>query len=262
MIDRNVYEQGSQAASSRRQLLTALGAGAAALTLVSLPTPAEAKRLSRRDLDILNFALQLEYLEAEFYRFATGISGLPAELTSGVGDAGPTQGGAAVPFSDEDLQNTSRELAADETKHVVFLRAVLGRRAVAKPTINLAALGIGFANETEFLLVARAFEDTGVTAYGGAAGLIKNEKILLAAARILVAEAYHAGNIRFQVIQRGLNDSPLDGIDQPTDVPGPGDQNGVNFAPLDENGLSLTRTVAQVKAIVGPFFPDGLNGRL
>lgn len=239
---------------SRRRLFQALTGGVAALAMASIPMPVEAApSLSNSDVNILNFALNLEYLEAEFYLYATTGTGLTSADTTGKGTAGATTGGAAVPFNDSLLQSTAEELAVDELAHVRYLRATLGKKAVAKPAINLAALGIGFANETEFQILARAFEDVGVSAYGGAATAIKNKKILGVAARILATEAYHAGNIRFQVVQEEITVPALDSLDQPP--------TSTNFFPTDVNGLAVVRTIDQVLAIVRPFFPNGLNGR-
>ena len=81
----------------------------------------------------------------------------------------------------------------DEQTHVKLLRSALGADAVAKPAINLDALGIGFGNVKEVLTLARAFEDTGVSAYGGAAPLITSKEILATAARIALTEALHSG---------------------------------------------------------------------
>jgi hypothetical protein len=239
---------------SRRRLFQALTGGVAALAMASIPMPVEAApTLSNSDVNILNFALNLEYLEAEFYLYATTGTGLTSADTSGKEIEGATTGGAAVPFTDNLLQATAEELAVDELAHVRYLRTALGRKAVAKPAINLAALGIGFANETEFQTLARAFEDVGVSAYGGAATAIKNKKILGVAARILATEAYHAGNIRFQVVQDGISVPAVDSLDQPPTA--------TNFFPTDTNGLALIRTIDQVLTIVRPFFPNGLNGR-
>jgi len=262
----------------RRRLLTSAAVTAFIAASAAITTPAEARRGGGRgkgkrnvkkniDRAILNFALQLEYLEAEFYLAATGQPQLTPDLTGGLGIPGPTTGGAAVTFTDPFTGGTASEIAQDEYNHVELLRAVLGADAAAKPAINLNAAGIGFGNQSEFLLLARAFEDTGVTAYGGAAPFVKNGDLLIAAARILAVEAYHAGNIRLQVIQQGLagSDNALDGIDQPTGSVPPADgpsqfNHGVfNYIPTTPEGLSLIRTFEQVAAIVGPFFPNGLN---
>jgi hypothetical protein len=100
------------------------------------------------DADVLNFALNLEYLEAEFYMVggmgrtleAAGV--LPASAVSG-----PTTGGHAVPnLASSPIAYIAADIRKDEVSHVKFLRSALGAAAVKKPTINLNALGIGFAN--------------------------------------------------------------------------------------------------------------------
>ncbi len=140
------------------------------------------------DYDILNFALNLEYLEAEFYQRALTGVGLSAADTTGRGTQGRVTGGSAVPFTTLAMAQYAAEIAADELAHVRFLRATLGGSAVAEPTIDLsksfntAAVAAGlipaggtfnpFADEVSFLLGAYIFEDVGVTAYHGAAPLI------------------------------------------------------------------------------------------
>jgi hypothetical protein len=151
--------------------------------------------------------------------------------------------------------------------HVRFLRTALGSAAVAKPAINLNALGVGFGNLNEFLTVARAFEDVGVTAYNGAAPLISSRAILGAAAGIALTEAQHAGVLRYLVYDRGIAVPQLDNLD----VPPLGSPNGRLFN-LNNEGLTPARTPSQVLAIVyanraagtrnGGFFPGGFNGTI
>ncbi len=222
------------------------------------------------DAAILNFALNLEFLEAEFYTVATtgktvsqvGIS------VAGSGTPGATTGGNQVAFTNSTTQAVALELANDEQDHVVLIQtalASLGIPAIAKPAINLAALGIGFGNQTQFLTLARVFEDIGVTAYAGAAPLIQNPTVLGYAARILAVEAYHAGNIRLQVAQNAIPSMPLDGADH---VPPP---SGTEYFATDSMALAETRTPGQVlllayggaaNATSGGFFPNGVNGTL
>ena len=128
--------------------------------------------------DILNFALSLEYLEAEFYTYApTGKS----ITTFGIGTKGhanganppagaTTVGGKQVTFSDNFLRDLASHIGSDERAHVVLLRGALGSAAVAMPNIDLNALGFGFGDQNDFLRAARILEDIGVTAYSGAAG--------------------------------------------------------------------------------------------
>jgi len=215
------------------------------------------------DVAILNFALNLEYLEAEFYTVVTTgtrIADVGIE-TSGRGRAGATTGGARVALS-ANVQTVANHVTLDEQKHVAFLRTALGSAAVAKPAINLDALNLGFRNEGEFLALSRAFEDLGVTAYGGAAKLIDNAAILEAAARIALTEAQHAGVFRYLI---ALANAAVPQVDN-KDVPPLGSPNGRLFQ-VDGNGLSTIRTAGEVLKVAygggtsrGGFFPEGVNG--
>lgn len=221
---------------------------------------------SLTDADILNFALNLEYLEAEFYTKAT--TGRTIEESgievSGAGTAGPTTGGRRIDFGSSTMR-IMNELADNERNHVRFLRDALGPAAVAKPAINLDALG-ALTTDREFLVLARAFEDVGVSAYGGAAKLIQNPDTLEAAARIALTEAYHAGNIRLIIALKNIATQTLDGNDYP---PPP---SGEKYFTTSRIGLAKIRTASMVLAILygsstpgtsmGGFFPEGVNGTI
>jgi hypothetical protein len=244
------------------------------------------------DAAVLNFALNLEYLEAEFYLRATTGMGLGDDQIDGVGTVGGVTGGHKVMFHDHALKMNAMEIAHDERGHVNFLRTALGDAKVGRPAIDLddaftaAATAAGlikhgekfdaFANEDNFLLAAFVFEDVGVTAYKGAAPLISNKTFLDAAAGILAVEAYHAGLIRASLQARGAEDATVaisdarDGLDGDTDL----DQGllldgASNIVPADENAIAFGRSTGQVLNIVylnpasvtsGGFFPDGVNG--
>jgi hypothetical protein len=244
------------------------------------------------DAAVLNFALNLEYLEAEFYLRATTGMGLGDDQIDGVGTTGGVTGGHQVMFHDHTLKMNAMEIAHDERGHVDFLRTALGDAKVARPAIDLdeaftaAAKAAGlikdhekfdaFANEDNFLLAAFVFEDVGVTAYKGAAPLISNKTFLDAAAGILAVEAYHAGLIRASLQARGAEDATVaisdarDSLDGDTDL----DQGLLldgksNIVPADENAIAFGRTTGQVLNIAylnpasvtsGGFFPDGVNG--
>ncbi|WP_294195746.1 ferritin-like domain-containing protein [uncultured Sphingomonas sp.] len=235
--------------AARRGFLKAAGGGAVLLGGASLlsgcygdyedspaptpsPSPSPTPTTAITDSDVLNLALNLEYLEAQFYLYAVNGTGLSAALTaSGSGTAGGTvTGGAKVDFSnDRAVGAYAREIAADEAAHVAFLRAALGSAAVAMPNINIdggangaftaaaRAAGVIGANETfnpyaspeNFLLGAFIFEDVGVTAYKGAAPLLSNKTYLEAAAGILAAEAYHAGIVRTVLYAKGMSTASL-----------------------------------------------------
>ena len=217
-------------ALSRRTFLAGAGS-AAAVGLVAGCSDNSAFVLppvtSYTDNDILNFALNLEYVEAEFYlRAATG-SGLSA-ADAGTG-AGTVNGGTKIPGLTTAQQNFVNEIAYTEQEHVRVLRSTLGSAAVSRPNIDLTAGFTGtvtaanalssslpaipttfspFANFDSFLVGAENFEDVGVTAYNGAAPLISNAGItagiLTAAAGIMAVEAYHAGFLRTSLIANAI----------------------------------------------------------
>ncbi len=256
--------------SDRRSFVKKLGLGGLAGSVL----PSIAKSQSPiTDVDIVNFALNLEYLEGEFYSVATTGMTLAQRGFNfpGSGTAGATTGGARVPFvpsTDVFTEPVAYELGIDELEHIVFLRTTLnslGATPVAKPAINLNALGIGFASVSDFLTLARDFEDVGVTAYGGAAPLISSKTILGYAAQILATEAEHAGNLRLQIAHYGIPTTPLDSVDI---IPPP---SGKKYFSNNANALTATRTPGQVLYIVyggvanvtaGGFFPNGVNGTL
>lgn len=267
---------------------TAAGAG---------PSPAE-DGSGPSDASILNFALNLEYLEAEFYLRATG-NALPDELTTGVGNRGEVSGGKEVPFKNPVIRRFAKEIASDERQHVTFLRGALGSAAVSRPTISLdhsftqAARAAGligdgetfdpYANELNFLFAAYLFEDVGVTAFKGAAPFIDNKTYLDAAAGLLATEAYHAGIVRLALYNEGvIDDSVFAAAQKISDVRNAVDHVGnddqsigtadtLNLIPTDETGGAFGRSPAHILNIVyltperatsGGFYPDGLNGDL
>lgn len=196
--------------NSRRKML---GIGSAALAGMFLgETPsAKAQTATYTDADILNFALNLEYLEANYYylaAFGTTIdkanaasmaAGAPVLPITGTGTAGTVTANATAKVNfGTNIAAASYciETAVEEGKHVKFLQGQLSAAAVAQPAINLqggvanasgtftgawdtlaAAATIGtnfnpYASDVNFLVGAYVFEDVGVTAYHGAAPLI------------------------------------------------------------------------------------------
>jgi hypothetical protein len=289
-------------AVGRRLLAQRVGAGAATaaavaalstggLTVASVPAQAQ----SITDVDIFNFALNLEYLEAEFYlRGVTG-SGLAASDTTGTGTAGGVNGGRAVAFKADYIRQYMTKIAIDEQAHVKFIRSVLGSSAVARPAIDFtnafttlarAAGLVGstqtfdpFADDVSFLLAASVFEDVGVTAYAGSASAISSRDNLSFAASILAVEAYHAGAIRSLIANIGGGES-FNKIATLRNTLGNGGEQGIlmgnspygsyNFAPVDPQAQAFRRTPRNVLNIVygaqnatsGLFFPAGMNGTI
>jgi hypothetical protein len=224
--------------STRRKMLTKGGAALAALAFGALTTKKAEAQATIGDSDILNFALNLEYLEAQFYNLAVygvTIDKLPTPIpisvngtTGGTVTLSPTF--AKVPFSLPYVQAYATETATEEGKHVSFLQGALSTKAVSMPNIDLynsfntlaTAAGIGpafnpFASDANFLIGAYIFEDVGVSAYHGAAPLISDKtNILPAAVGIHAVEAYHAGLIRTTIngLDGGGGTGPLSTLTQ------------------------------------------------
>ena len=282
---------------NRRRTLKGMAAfGATALTANGRITPVAAQSTPEAaqidDDAIFNFALNLEYLETEYYLRGTTGAGLSEEDIGA--DPGEVTGGILVPFATDAIRQFAEELAANELAHVRYYRESLGDQAVDRPAIDLAgafaavgqAAGFGdnfnpFTDELNFILGGMLFEDVGVTGYKGAAPLIQDKTKQGDIAGILAVEAYHMGMARSLLYQAGptaqqaanaitaargvLNDMPE--IEQGIAIDG-----RANFVPSDAQGIAFTRTPEQVLQIVyltpetgvssGGFFPNGVNGDL
>ena len=186
-VDPEVYER----FDSRRNVMKKFAnlSGKLALTAVPLAVAAMFTKAYGQTPPtvnaVLNFALTLEYLEAEFYNNI-------------VGSAGYLTASAAA-------QAALTKIKDDENKHVLFLKSVLGAAAVPKPTFDFTGgkgSGTGpfagyLSNYAVQLAMSQTFEDTGVRAYKGQApNLQSNRVVLTAALNIHSVEARHASHIR------------------------------------------------------------------
>ncbi|PBB42078.1 MULTISPECIES: ferritin-like domain-containing protein [unclassified Mesorhizobium] len=275
----------------RRALQIGLGATLASAAGVASTSSAAAQD-DIKDEDIFRFALNLEYMEAEYYlRGTTGKGIEDSDIGSKPGDV---VGGKKVAFDTPALGEFMREVAENELAHVRFYRKTLASNAVDRPAIDFdagfaavaKAAGLGddfdaFGNQMNFVLGGMLFEDVGVTAYAGAATVLKNKEFLAAAAGILAVEAYHMGMARSSLYRMGekawkaanaVSDArdKIDGNedkDQGIQVDGK-----ANVVPSTPDAIAFTRTPQEVLRIVyltdqsgvskGGFYPNGMNGTL
>ncbi len=186
-VDLEVYER----LDTRRNIMKGFANMSGKLTMAAIPLALSSvfsKAYGQTSADInavLNFALTLEYLEAEFY---SNVVASPVYAT--------------IPTA---AQGALSKIANDERNHVIFLKTVLGSAAVSKPTFDFTAgngSGTGpfsgyQASYAIQLAMAQTFEDTGVRAYKGqATALMSNNDVLTAALNIHSVEGRHASHIR------------------------------------------------------------------
>ena len=139
----------------------------AVLAAVGGAGPAQA---APRDTAILNFALTLEYLQADFYTEVERLKTLKGRL-----------------------REQARVVGAHERAHVRAFRDVLGANAVKKPRFDYR----GATEDAErFRRTAVAFEDLAVAAYKGQAPRIRRKEYLVPALAVHTVEARHAAWIR------------------------------------------------------------------
>ena len=227
-------------------------------------------------VDVLNFALNLEYFEANFYSYIVNGVANPSNGSN----AGTITGGAKVAFSNADVMQVAQNLATEESQHVAFLQATIaaiGGTPISCPALNLApTAGLTVKDDLTFLAVARQVEGVGVSAYiGGAQYLTSSTAALNYAAQILQTEAQHAGALRQLCGKYAVSSPAADS----QDTPPPTNLTTATGLFNTTNGLNPVRTTGQVLGIVygvststtttpaagttkGGFFPNGLNGNI
>ena len=261
---------------SRRSFLGAAGLGAGAAIVAGCggnspttttpttptPTPAPAS-----EVEVLNFALNLEYLEASFYLYIATGSGLPAAYM-GTSPGAVTGTSPAVTFTDPNVAALALQLAYDEQAHVNLIRSTIanaGSTPVDMPALNLAALG-PITSDATFLAIARQLETVGISAYeGGITAFVSDINGLGLAATIHDTEAQHEGTLRQFCIAKGITSAAVDSSDIPPTL--------ATVFNTNSNGLNAVRTPSQVLQIVyaapgqtgvssGGFYPNGMNGSI
>lgn len=239
-------------------VMAGLRLGTVPAAIAALSTSAFGQsRLPTAVIGVLNFALVLEYLEAEFYNRGIAAANL-------------------IPAADRAIFLT---IQGHENTHVEYLKTTLGASARPKPTFDYSygnGSGTGpfadvFTNYTTFKAVAQAFEDTGVRAFKGQAPTLQPYKDVLAAAlTIHSVEARHAAEIR-RLRGNFADNEPNQGwiTRAITDIPGTeaiyaGEDNimqgGVDVSTITTvaakeitEAFDEPLTMAQVLAIVDPF---------
>lgn len=165
-------------------LATAATLGAAATT----PFVSSALGASgTSDIDILNFALTLEYLESDFYEHKAKEVGLTGQAKA-----------------------IAAEFGHEESEHVAFLTKAIkaaGGKPAAKPTFKFPV-----TSPSSFLALAYTLENTGVSAYNGAGPSIQNKAYLAAAGSIVQIEGRHAASL---ALLTGKSPTPSGAFDQP-----------------------------------------------
>ncbi len=291
-------------ALSRRSFLTGAGTVAAGTLIAgcSSSTPATTTApvtttpapAALSDTDYLNFALNLEYLEAEFYLHAATGTGLSS--TDAGSGAGSVTGGSKIAATLTAVQTAYlNEVAQNELDHVRLLRSALAGAAVPRPAIDLTFFGTlamvaGITTDTSFtpfasygtyLIGAFIFEDVGVTAYHGAALVLTDKGHLTVGAKIHAVEAYHAASIRSQIVATDAVTTPSPGLTAIANkvsalraTLGGGMETTLSATSIvaadPTTSIGFKRTPNQVLHIVygsgtavtasGGFFPSGLNG--
>lgn len=238
--------------------------------------------------DVLNFALNLEYLEANLYSIVT--TGNPISSTLMGSAPGTITGSPGKLTLASATTALFQALVQDEVNHISLLRSTitsLGGTPISMPNIKYDAKG-AITTEAQLYAVTRQFTATGNGAYAGAAQfLITNPAVLTAASQILGAEGQHLGAVNFEInVSANAGAATQGKVDLQDTLPsatqyfdvfvtGAANANTSNQAP----GLAPARTTAQDLGIVygvssattitpptgvtsGGFFPNGVNGKI
>ncbi len=202
--------------SSRRNFFSTgaltIGLGAAAVTIS--PRPAAAQT-GVTDLQILNFALTLEHLEAAFYNQGL-MRFVAADFSAGA--FVPLVGTLVAAKAFDNL----KAFRDHENAHVDRLRTVI--RSLGGTPVEACQYNFGITSLTNFISTGAILEEVGVMAYAGALGMIQSADLRTAGATIATVEARHAAYLN--LLQQ--------------DIPFP-------------SATDSTRTMAEILAAAAPF---------
>lgn len=187
-LDLSKISQEDQAeVADRREVFRQIGSWTKKIAIASVPfsvaslSSNKAFAATSDVIEVLNFALLLEYLESEYYMMG---------LDSGV-----------IPKTGDD-EKVFMQISKHEAQHVEFLKTAigsLGGTPITKPGFDFTAKGnfTPFTDYQQFMILSQAFEDTGVRAYKGQAPNLQESKaVLTAALQIHSVEARHASEVR------------------------------------------------------------------
>ncbi|MBA3666527.1 MAG: ferritin-like domain-containing protein [Sphingomonas sp.] len=283
-----------------RRSLFGLSNGQAALAAVGVLAASTAFPLneavaqqaeSSTDVDLFNFALNLEYLETDYYLRGLGTT---VDVVFRTSFGAPVKGGRKVQFSNPVREGMIKNIAGNEVAHINFVRAITGSQASKRPPIDMdagfaavaAAAGLSdfdpFGNEMDFFLGGMLFEDVGISVLKGSARKLRSLTLRESAAGLLGSEGYHMGAIRSVIYKMGDTwrsraaaiSEFRDRLDGPQDLDQPPVKVGAlaNITPTNQNGIAFGRTPQHALNIIygnpaqgimaGGFFPEGFNGRI
>jgi len=291
-------------ALNRRRFITALGmtgAAAGAAALMSGCTNASTGSVAVNtsgvaQTNLLNFLLNLQYLEATLYSYITQGADLPSSLTYGSGAVTGTFAQLTLTGTNAaQVTDLLNEICYDEINHVTLLQSILGSAVVPRPAINLAAFGT--ITVTNGLSIGRLLEDVGVTACAGLLPGLSSSSATFAG-QILGADSFHTGVLRLLSVQGSATTiNAGDGLDVPpydlgtaaAAALGPtasggfyASTGGAIASTNTSTGIAYTRTTSQALAVLygalassgiaivpaaagaksGGFFPNGVNGAI
>jgi len=203
--------------SNGQAALAAIGVIAAS-TALPLNEAVAQQAESSTDIDLFNFALNLEYLETDYYLRGLGMTVDEVFRTS---FGAPVKGGRKVQFSNPVREGMIKNIAGNEVAHINFVRAITGSQASQRPPIDMdagfaavaAAAGLSdfdpFGNEMDFFLGGMLFEDVGISVLKGSARKLRSLTLRESAAGLLGSEGYHMGAIRSVIYKMGDRIAPM-----------------------------------------------------
>ena len=262
-------------------------AAAQTATPTPTPTPSSTATSSVGSIDYLNVALNVLYLKANFYAFATTGSAVASTLQTGLttaGAQGAATGGRAANFDDALVGLFANEIAADAVANLTFLRTYLGTAAVAQPAIDLSVSGawstamrgagvIGggatfdpYANANNFLLAAFLLADFPVGIYKSVGPVSGSVTILEALGGLVGTESYHSATIRATIFRKGRENPALGLIENSEKISAyrdtldgaPTEALVTGYAPDDDQGVTPSTNAAG--QLVSNIVPTNANG--